>query len=196
MMAVTRATGLAGALDWVAGDGVFLRRPQPSDYDEWVELRACSRSFLTPWEPNWAPDELTRAGYRTRLRRYARDVREGGGAPFFVFREDDGALVGGCNLNSIRRGVLQSASLGYWVGEPYKRSGYTRSAVRAILGLAFGAIGLNRVEAACIPSNEPSRRLLSSVGFRQEGVARAYLRINGAWRDHVLYAMVRGDVLR
>lgn len=192
-MAITRIHDRSEARASVDGDGVMLRRPQMTDYDAWSRLRARSRAFLTPWEPTWASDELTRAGYRRRLRRYAADHRAGLGAPFHVFRNEDEALVGGCNLNNIRRGVLQAASLGYWVGEPYRRQGYTRAAVRAALRHAFEVLHLHRVEAACVPSNDASRSLLESVGFRQEGVARAFLKINGAWRDHVLYALIAGD---
>lgn len=192
-MAVTRVHDRSDAWSFIESDGVTLRRPQMGEYEEWARLRARSRAFLTPWEPSWASDELTRGGYRRRLRRYSKDARDGFAAPFHVFRNVDGALVGGCNLNNIRRGVLQSASLGYWVGEPVRRRGYTREAVRAVLRFAFETLDLHRVEAACVPSNTPSRSLLEHVGFRQEGVARAYLKINGAWRDHVLYAIVRGD---
>ncbi|MCG8443695.1 MAG: GNAT family N-acetyltransferase [Caulobacterales bacterium] len=195
-MAVTRAPVRATGWDRIEGDGVTLRRPQPGDFEEWARVRGVSRPFLVPWEPSWAFDELSRSGYRRRLRRYAKDAREGSGAPFFVYRHQDGALVGGCNLNNIRRGVLQSASVGYWVGEPFRRRGHTAAAVRAVLRFAFDTLALHRVEAACIPCNDPSRRLLESVGFRQEGVARAYLKINGAWRDHVLYAIIRGDQIR
>ncbi len=192
-MAVARAPSRAETFELIEGDGVVLRRPQMSDFEEWARLRERSRAFLTPWEPTWAVDEFTRAAYRRRLRRYAKDLRDGIALPFLVFRDTDGALVGGCNLNNIRRGVLQAGALGYWVGEPFQRSGYTRAAVRAAVGFAFGAMELHRVEAACIPSNTASRRLLEQLGFSQEGVARSYLRINGVWRDHVLYALVKGD---
>lgn len=192
-MVVARTHDRADPLDRVEGEGVLLRRPELGDFEEWARLRGRSRAFLTPWEPAWAIDELTRAAYRRRLKRYQVEAREGGAAPFFVFRDEDGALVGGCNLSDIRRGVKQSCNLGYWAGEPFRRRGYTRAAVRAAVAFAFGALDLHRIEAACVPSNEPSRRLLEGVGFRQEGVARAYLKINGAWRDHVLYALVRGD---
>ena len=189
-MVVSSLHGRAEALDSVDGDQVTLRRPSPADYEEWAQLRARSRAFLTPWEPAWSIDELSRAAYRRRLRRYAREMREGLASPFFVFRKSDGSLVGGCNLNNIRRGVLQAASLGYWVGEPHRRSGYTSDAARAVMDYAFGVLELHRVEAACIPSNDASRALLEKLGFEQEGVARSYLKIDGVWRDHVLYALI------
>lgn len=193
-MAISRVHGPADAQSWLEGDGVMLRRPGAGDYEDWARLRAKSRAFLTPWEPAWAPDELSQGAYRRRLRRYNREARDGLAEAFFVFRSEDGALVGGCNLNNIRRGVLQACSLGYWVGEPYRRRGYTLEAARATVRYAFEELVLHRVEAACIPTNAPSRALLEKLGFRREGVARSYLKINGAWRDHVLYAMIADDV--
>jgi ribosomal-protein-alanine N-acetyltransferase len=179
----------------ITGEGVFLRSPQISDYEDWARLRAESRAFLSPWEPTWPEDDLTRAAYKRRLRRYQQDMQDELALPFFVFRAEDGMLVGACNLSRISRGVLQSASLGYWAGQRYSRRGYTRAAVRALVGFAFDRIGLHRIEAACIPGNEPSRCLLESLGFRLEGYARNYLKIDGLWRDHLLFAILREDAL-
>jgi len=174
---------------------VFLRPPQLSDFEEWAALREESRAFLTPWEPAWPADDLTRASYKRRLRRYAQDMREEKAFPFLVFRRSDGAMVGGCNLSGLRRGVLQTGTIGYWVGEKYARRGYTRNAVTACVRFAFETLGLHRIEAACIPSNEGSRKVLERVGFRLEGYARNYLRISGDWRDHLLFAILKDDTL-
>ena len=177
------------------GREVFLRAPGPADYEEWAVLRERSRDFLSPWEPAWGTDDLTRAAYRRRLERYAADRASGAALPMSVFRVADGALVGGCNLANIRRGVSQAAAIGYWVGERYKRRGYTREAVRCLVRHGFNRLDLHRIEAACLPENRASRGLLADIGFAQEGDARSYLKINGEWRDHVLYAIVRGDVI-
>lgn len=185
-------------LDWIApesglrveGDGVRLRPPKTSDYEEWRELRAQSRGFLQPWEPTWPADDLSRAAFRRRLLAYARDRDAGLAYPFFVFRAGDDALTGGITLSNIRRGVAQMGSIGYWCGRTYARQGLTLAAVRAVSGFAFRTLGLHRLEAACIPENAPSRRLLAQAGFREEGMASAYLKINGAWRDHVLFGQV------
>ena len=185
-------------LDWIApesglrveGEGISLRPPRPQDYAEWRELRAVSRGFLQPWEPTWPADDLSRTAYRRRLIAYARDREAGAAYPFFVFRHADGALSGGITLSNIRRGVAQMGSVGYWCGKPYARHGHTLSAVRALSDFAFRSLGLHRLEAACIPDNAPSRRLLAKAGFEEEGYARAYLKINGAWRDHVLFGLI------
>lgn len=175
------------------GPRVHLRPPRRGDYRAWVELRAESRDFLMPWEPAWPDDALTRACYRRRLRRAALDWREDAGYAFHVMSRSDDRLLGGIGLNNVRRGVAQSASVGYWIGEPYARRGYMTEALLATLHFAFDQIGLHRVEAACLPSNGPSRTLLLKIGFREEGLARKYLRINGAWEDHVLFGILREE---
>ncbi|MEZ5995073.1 MAG: GNAT family protein [Hyphomonadaceae bacterium] len=174
----------------IDGDGVYLRAPEPRDYQEWADLRDASRNFLTPWEPTWAQDETSRASYRYKLRRYTEDARDDKAHALFVFREGDDALVGGVTLSNIRRGVAQTASLGYWAGQEHAGNGYTTSAVRAVLRYAFEDLDLHRVEAACQPDNIASRRVLEKAGFTEEGRASAYLKINGDWRDHILFGIV------
>jgi ribosomal-protein-alanine N-acetyltransferase len=192
-MALFRTISSPEPLPPIVGDDVVLRSPQASDFDGWAALREASRTFLTPWEPTWPSDDLTRSAFRHRLKRYAEDVRTDQGYPFFLFRKEDNVLVGGLALANVRRGVAQAASLGYWIGAPYVRRGYMTAAVRALLPVAFDFLRLHRVEAACIPTNLASVRLLERVGFRREGYARAYLCINGMWQDHLLYAKLRGD---
>ena len=175
------------------GEGLFLRYPQMTDYMAWASLRKESREFLEPWEPTWAADELSRMAFRRRIRRYQREIRSDSAYPFFLFRAEDRALMGGCTLSHVRRGVTQSASLGYWIGAKFARHGYMTAAVKAILPFVFETLGLHRLEAACIPENEPSRSLLLKCGFKEEGLARRYLQINGVWRDHVLFALLDDD---
>jgi ribosomal-protein-alanine N-acetyltransferase len=192
-MALFRSLSSPEPLPPIMGDGVVLRTPQMSDYAQWSQLRDTSREFLTPWEPTWPPDDLTRGSYRMRMKRYAEDVRSDQAYPFFLFRKEDDALIGGLALANIRRGVAQAGSLGYWVGAPHARQGYMTAAVRALVPAAFDLLRLHRVEAACIPTNLASVRLLERTGFRREGYARAYLCINGMWQDHLLYAQLRTD---
>lgn len=185
-------------LDWIApesglrieGEGVTLRPPRASDYAEWRDLRARSKDFLQPWEPTWPTDDLSRAAFRRRLTAYARDREVGAAFPFFVFRASDGALTGGITLSNVRRGVAQMGSVGYWCGKPYARQGLTLAAVQALTQFSFRSLALHRLEAACLPENQPSRRLLNRAGFCEEGYAKAYLKINGVWRDHVLFGLI------
>ena len=110
-----------------------------------------------------------------------------------MFREADDVLLGGLTLSQVKRGVSQAATLGYWMGQPYAGQGWMARAVRASTAFAFATLRLHRVEAACLPSNEASIRLLTRTSFRQEGLARAYLRINGQWHDHLLFALLESD---
>jgi ribosomal-protein-alanine N-acetyltransferase len=174
----------------IRGEGIYLRYPRVADYLQWSRLRGESRAFLTPWEPSWASDELTKGAFRRRLKRYQKESRHDTAYAFFVFRSEDDALVGGCTLSNVRRGVAQCCSLGYWIGERFARQGYMSNAVTALLPFIFRTLGLHRIEAACLPSNEASQSLLVKAGFRQEGVARRYLQIAGDWQDHVLFALL------
>ena len=186
-MAFFRTVTVTESEPHVPGAGVVLRAPQPGDYAEWAHLREASRAFLVPWEPTWPADDLSRGAFRRRLRRYAEDQRADLAYPFFIFRSLDSTLVGGLTLGNIRRGVAQVGSLGYWMGLPYARQGYMSAAVRAVIGFAFVTLRLHRLEAACIPTNAASIRLLEKAGFMREGYAREYLCINGVWQDHLLF---------
>ena len=171
----------------------YLRAPRLNDWSAWAELRHASRDFLVPWEPAWAPDALAHASYRRRLRRLAKDESDDLGYAFFVFRRGDDALLGGITLSNVQRGAAQSATIGYWMGRHHAGQGFTAEALGALLDHACGPLGLHRLEAACMPENVRSRRLLERCGFRQEGYARQYLRINGVWNDHLLFALLATD---
>jgi len=192
-MALLRAASPSDLGPVIEADFVMLRTPQMSDYPSWAELRAQSRDFLSPWEPLWASDELSRASFRRRVRHYLRDLREDVGYALFIFAASTGNLVGGLTLCNVRRGVTQSCTLGYWVGAKYAKQGYMTAAVRAVVPFVFDQLELHRLEAACLPSNQASIKLLERTGFKREGLARRYLRINGVWQDHLLYALLESD---
>lgn len=187
--------------DWMAettgpvlgGRGVLLRPPRPSDYAQWAELRGGSRDYLQPWEPAWAEDDLTRAAFRRRLGVYAREMELGTAWPLFVFDPEEETLMGAITLSNIRRGVAETGTLGYWIGQPHAGQGVGTASARAMLDFAFEALKLHRVEAACVPGNQASRRVLEKAGFRHEGLAKAYLKINGAWADHLLFGIIRDE---
>src|SRR5690606_15939412 len=199
--AATRYPDFMALFDWMAeatgpvlnGQGVVLRPPRPSDYMAWASLREESRAYLQAWEPAWAEDDLTRAAFRRRLGVYAREMELGTAWPLFVFDPAEDTLMGAITLSNIRRGVAETGTLGYWIGQPYAGQGVGTAAARTMLGFAFGALKLHRVEAACVPTNAASRRVLEKAGFRQEGLAKAYLKINGAWADHLLFGVIRDE---
>lgn len=177
----------------LTGRMVTLRPPLNQDYPAWAELRAMSREHLVPWEPIWPRDDLTRSAYRRRLRHYAREARDDHGYAFFVVETVSGRLVGGITLSNVRRGVTQSATLGYWMGAPFARRGMMSDAVECITPFVFQELRLHRLEAATQPQNIPSARVLEKNNFQREGYARSYLKINGVWQDHVLYGRLAGN---
>lgn len=173
---------------------LFLRPAQDRDWDGYADLRAASRTFLQPWEPTWPSDALTKASFHRRVSRYRTAWREDAGYSFLIFAENvEGVqrdkLVGGIGVTNIRRGVAQAGTLGYWMGAPYAGQGLMGEALRSVLDYCLGALDLHRVEAACLPSNERSRRLLERAGFDREGYAEKYLKIHGVWQDHLLFAL-------
>jgi len=173
------------------GKDVILRMGDPSDWRHWRAIREMSRSFLEPWEPSWPHNALDYNFFCGLLRRSWRDWRQGNAYAFMIFRRTEegkvGALVGGIALNDIQRGIAQKGTLGYWIGQPYAQKGYMTEAAGLVCDFAFQTLRLHRVEASCIPTNEPSKSLLRKLQFEEEGYARAYLQINGAWQDHVLW---------
>lgn len=172
---------------------LVLRTPQLQHYDAWSSIRRHSRPDLEPFEPLWADSDLTRTGFRERVRRYHREIRAEAGFAFFAFDRDSHALIGGITLSGVRRGVTQSASVGYWVGTPYRRRGHASAMVGAMTGFAFDRLRLHRLEAACMPRNTSSISVLERAGFLREGLARGYLQIAGIWEDHLLFARLATD---
>lgn len=174
----------------IEGDSVFLKYPHRSDFSQWSDLRRSSAHFLQPWEPTWPMDDLSRTAFERRLQRYRLEVNAGTGHPFFIIRAADRQLLGGITLGNIRKGVSQSGQIGYWIGAPFAHQGYMSEALSLICTLGFSHFGLHRLEAACIPSNAHSIGLLEKVGFEREGHLRSYLKINGAWQDHILFSRI------
>jgi ribosomal-protein-alanine N-acetyltransferase len=170
-----------------------MRPPTHSDFREWSTLRRESMDYLTPWEPGWAADHLTRKAFTNRVYWAQRSVGTESAIPLFLFRRSDETLVGAITLDNIRRGPAQAGTLGYWTGERFSRRGYMREAIGGLVHHAFTKLDLSRIEAACLPENAASRGLLESSGFKYEGVAQSYLQIDGRWRTHVLYASLRSD---
>ena len=170
-----------------------LRPPVHQDFRPWVALRSASRELLTPWEPAWSADHLSRKAFSNRVYWANRSVNAGTALPLFLIRREDQMLLGAITLDNIRRGPALAGTLGYWTGAAFARQGYMREAIETVVHYAFSQLELSRIEAACLPENAASRGLLERTGFKYEGVAQSYLQIDGRWRTHVLYASLRGD---
>jgi ribosomal-protein-alanine N-acetyltransferase len=174
-----------------AGGVIHLRHPRWADFEAWATLRRDNLDYLQPWEPQVSKASLNRSAYRGRLSRLKKLVQQDRAFPFHIFRGD--TLVGACNITHIDRGTAQSAKLGYWVGQQYTGRGFARASVGAASEFCFSGLGLHRLEAAVQSDNSASIKVLEASGFRFEGTARGLLKINGAWRDHDIYAKLSAD---
>ena len=172
---------------------LYLRAPVQTDYRQWSELRHASKEFLTPWEPTWSPDHLSRKSFSNRVYWSQKNINGGTAIPLFMFRREDDKFVGAITLDNIRHGPAQTGTMGYWIGQPYARHGYMTEALLAMVHYAFSTMDISRVESACLPENVASRGVLEKCGYKYEGVAQAYIQLNGRWRTHVLYAALRAD---
>ena len=177
----------------IATRRLILRPPMHFDFKKWKAVRYLSKDFLAPWEPKWASDHLTRKSCSNRVYWSKRAINQGTGVPLFLFDNGTDQLYGAITLDNIRRGPTQSGTLGYWIGEEFARRGYMTEAINALVQYAFTELDLSRIESACLADNKPSRGVLEKCGFKYEGVAQAYIQINGRWRTHVLYSALRYD---
>jgi [ribosomal protein S5]-alanine N-acetyltransferase len=193
-------SGLKRLAPWLApstvttieGRKVYLRPPHMDDFEDWRDLRLSSRNFLEAWEPSWDPNEYTRPAFRLRMRRYHNLADDDLAHAFFIFSKHDRRLAGAITLSNIRRGVAQAGTLGYWIGETFAGQGIMTDALSHLAPFAFQEFALHRIEAACLPRNLASAKLLEKCGFEREGMAKSYLKINGVWEDHLLFGRVAG----
>ena len=193
-MKLLRLTSSGPAPEDIYTERLLLRRPKPSDFEQWARLRQKSAGFLRPFEPSWTSDELSRSSFKARLRRQEADINSGRGLPWFVIENNSKqTLLGGLTLSNIRRGVAQTATLGYWMGEPFAGHGYMSEAVMAVCASAFEVHRLHRVEASTVLHNTRSQGLLEKCKFEREGIAKSYLKIDGQWEDHILFARVNNS---
>lgn len=166
---------------------MHLRTPASSDRDEWCALRRSSEAFLRPWEPRLETD--VNGSPEARFGRLLADNETPTVVRTLIVHNDDDAILGMANLSQLFLGPFRNAILGYWIGQAHARRGYATSGVRLLVSHAFEDLGLHRVEANVVPGNDPSHALLCRLGFREEGYSPRYLQIDGAWRDHVRYAV-------
>jgi ribosomal-protein-alanine N-acetyltransferase len=182
----------------VLSDGPVSVRPlRLRDGPAWAESRRYNAEWLRPWEAT-PPDGGTPgvpaslATFFAMTRRLRHEARHGRGLPFVVTY--DGRFAGQLNVGGVTRGSLHSAHLGYWVDRRFAGRGVMPTAVALVTDHCFHRVGLHRIEVNIRPENTASRRVVEKLGFREEGLRRAFLHIAGEWRDHVSYALVREEV--
>ena len=178
----------------LSGKRVFLRPPKRRDALKWQKLRMASKSFLVPWEPAWDASSCSRRAFIRYFKNSNYLANMDRAYSFLIFNIEDKSLLGGVNVGNVRRGVSQSASLGYWIGKQHSKKGYMKEALDILIPSLFLDLQLNRIEAATLESNLASKNLLNKIGFKKEGRLRKYLKINGEWQDHVLYSLLEYDI--
>ncbi len=177
------------------GATIIARMPDVGDWREWTRLREMSANFLIPWEPLWSQDAVTQSFYMRQWRRFARRWVQDREYAFLIFRRlpnhQEGGLLGGITITDIKRSVYQVGTLGYWMGAPFAGQGVMREAISLLLPFAFEQLGLQRLEATVMPENERSLRLLRGLGFRDIGLSKQNMQIEGAWRDQIILEKTR-----
>lgn len=169
-----------------------IRLVAVDDAPELSELLTANREFLASWQPTRADGFFTTHGQREAIENALIEHKRGITSPNVILNH--GRVVGGVTLSNIVRGSFQSCNLGYWVGSGHNGRGLGTAAVREIVGLAFGPLGLHRVEAGTLRHNIGSQLVLERNGFLPFGTASAYLKIAGSWEDHVLYQAVNNSM--
>ena len=180
---------------------VTLRPPAARDARVWQELQTRNRAWLSRWEATVPPENpyTRRLTYRELVRRGRREAAAGRMMPFNVWFADPvtsepARMVGQLNVAGIAWGSLCSAHIGYWVDERVAGRGIIPTALALAVDHCFQTVGLHRVEVNIRPENMPSRRVAEKLGFREEGLRRDYLHIDGDWRDHIAYALTGPEV--
>ena len=176
-----------------SGPHVELRLPEAGDAEAFLDLVVRNRDHFRPYEPRRPPAYFTLAGQRDQIAAAQRQARLGERYEFGIWMSDGGGLVGRISLGGISRGALQNAYLGYGVDIEHGGRGIATKAVGLAVTVAFEDLGLHRVQAAVVPENKASARVLQKAGFREEGLARRYLFLDGQWKDHRMFALTSDD---
>jgi len=172
---------------------IELRLPEPEDVHAFLELVVRNRDHFRPYEPRRPPAYFTLAGQRDQIAAAQRQARLGERFEFGIWETTSGELVGRISLGGISRGALQNAYLGYGVDIGHGGRGIATQAVKLAVRTAIDDLGLHRVQAAVVPENTASARVLTKAGFREEGLARRYLFLDGQWKDHRMFALTADD---
>ncbi|TQN30287.1 ribosomal-protein-alanine N-acetyltransferase [Haloactinospora alba] len=174
---------------------VGLRPLRLRDARPMREVRVRNAEWLRPWEPTHPEMPLQDSSltpYIAMVQSIRREARQGTSLPWALLYE--GEFVGQLTISALIWGAARSAQVGYWIDGAYAGRGVTPTAVAMAVDHAFFTVGLHRIEASVRPENTASRRVVQKLGFHDEGTRRRQLHIDGAWRDHICYALTHEDV--
>ena len=172
-------------------DRLICRLLEPHEAKLMCSFRRENKNHLERWEPLRKPSFFTESFWQAQLRAQLRDFREGVSANFSILDKDEVYIIGVCNYTNIVRGTFQSCQLGYAIAKQCEGQGLMEEALRRTNDFVFSQLGLHRIMAAYLPHNQRSGSLLGRLGFKREGFAEKYLKINGIWEDHVLTSKIR-----
>ena len=177
----------------ITGRKVILRPPQYSDWKAWADERKKNKLYLQPWEPLWSINELERSSFVKRVRMFERLSHNDQAYSFLIFTSDNEDFIGEVNISNVQRGIIQSCTIGYWIAKDCEGKGIMSESLELIKEFIFNELKLHRIEAACLPHNIPSLKLLLKNGFIKEGTARKLLKINDKWQDHTVLSFILDD---
>ena len=172
-----------------------IRPVRQADAEVMAALRRASRGHLEPWEPVRPEAFFTAPGQALSISAALAEWKAGTRYTFTVCDAADGDRpIGNVTVANVVRGAWRSASIGYWIATEDCRRGHATAATSLAVAFSFAHAGLHRVQAAVLPRNAASRRVLEKAGFRREGHSLRYLEIAGRWEDHDLYAVTAEDL--
>lgn len=178
----------------LTGDGITLRPPRLRDRSQWNSVRAENKEWLSPWEatfpqvPETSPafENLSkRPSFYEMVRMLHQESRAGRSYSFFIWSH--GNLIGQITLGGVMYGALRGAHIGYWIDRNFANRGFTTQAVQLVTAFGFSELGLHRIEINVRPENTASCRVALKAGYLEEGQRKAFLHIDGAWRDHICF---------
>ena len=177
----------------IASQKVTLRPPQYSDWKAWADERKKNKLYLQPWEPLWSINELERSSFVKRVRMFERLSHNDQAYSFLIYKSDNEDFIGEVNISNVQRGIIQSCTIGYWIAKDCEGKGMMSESLELVKEFIFNELKLHRIEAACLPHNIPSLKLLLKNGFIKEGTARKLLKINDKWQDHTVLSFILDD---
>ena len=192
-MSFLNAYSLKKNLFEITGQKVILRPPQYSDWKAWADERKKNKLYLQPWEPLWSINELERSSFVKRVRMFERLSHNDQAYSFLIFKSDNEDFIGEVNISNVQRGIIQSCTIGYWIAKDCEGKGMMSESLEMVKEFIFNELKLHRIEAACLPHNMPSLKVLLKNGFIKEGTARKLLKINDKWQDHTVLSFILDD---
>lgn len=172
-------------------DRIYIRPFVLEDVQALLDLRVRNRQFFQPFEPIQSEEHFTYEGQLQAIQKCIQNFATDAGYAFGIFHQETDALIGRVNLSNISRGAFQSCTIGYYLDQTCNNHGYMTKAVQLVTQFAFGNASLHRLQAAVMPHNQPSIRVIEKLNFQYEGLARFYLCINGKWEDHKIYSLTK-----